>query len=83
MINPLSNENLPPKHIGFINIILKNSNAPVKTILFYTILSGLANAGLLSVINSASNSANNGTVNIRYVAFFAIEIAIFYITKRD
>ena len=82
MINPLSNENLPPKHIGFINIILKNSNAPVKTILFYTILSGLANAGLLSVINSASNSANNGTVNIRYVAFFAIEIAIFYITKR-
>jgi putative ATP-binding cassette transporter len=82
MIKPLLNESIPRKHISFINIILQNSNAPIKTILFYTVLSGIANAGLLSVINSAANSATYGSVNLRYVAIFAIEIAIFYITKR-
>ncbi len=68
--------------ISFINVILQNSKVPVTTIVAYTVLSGIANACLLSVLNSASNSADNGSVNIKYIALFGVALALFYITKR-
>ncbi len=70
------------KYFSFARVILENSDAPIRTVIIYTVISGIANAGLLSVLNSAANSAENGTVNIKYVAIFAVEMAIFYITKR-
>jgi putative ATP-binding cassette transporter len=66
----------------YANMILQHADIPKKTIIFNTIVSGLVNAILLSTLNSAANSAGEGTVNIRYLAAFGIALLIFFVTKR-
>lgn len=70
------------KYPGLINIILENADTPIRTMLIYTVISGIANAILLSVFNSAANSAEKGSVNIKYLALFGVTILIFFITKK-
>ncbi len=53
-----------------------------KNIIFMTGLSGLSNAGLLAVVNSASNSAKKDGVNFRFFAIYVVLFLIFFITKR-
>ncbi|OMP79224.1 MULTISPECIES: cyclic peptide export ABC transporter [unclassified Chitinophaga] len=66
----------------YANMILQHADIPKKTIIFNTIVSGLVNAILLSTLNSAANSAGEGTVNIRYLIAFGVALLIFFITKR-
>ncbi|WPQ66233.1 cyclic peptide export ABC transporter [Chitinophaga sancti] len=66
----------------YANMIIQHADIPKKTIIFNTIVSGLVNAILLSTLNSAANSAGEGTVNIRYLVAFGIALLIFFITKR-
>src|SRR6186713_2880007 len=66
----------------YANMVLRHADIPKKTIIFNTIVSGLVNAILLSTLNSAANSAGEGTVNISYLVAFAIALLIFFITKR-
>ena len=53
-----------------------------KNIIFMTTLSGLSNAGLLAIVNSASNSAQKDGVNFRFFAIYIVLFLIFFITKR-
>lgn len=66
----------------YANMVLQHADIPKKTIIFNTIVSGLVNAILLSTLNSAANSAGEGTVNIRYLIAFGIALLIFFVTKR-
>ena len=52
-----------------------------KNIIFMSVLSGIANSGLLAVINLASRSAENEALNYRYLAIYVVIFLIFYITK--
>jgi putative ATP-binding cassette transporter len=53
-----------------------------KNIIFMATISGLANAGLLAVVNSASNSAQDEGLNYRFFAIYIVLFLIFFITKR-
>jgi putative ATP-binding cassette transporter len=63
-------------------MVLQHSDIPKRTIIFYTVLSGIVNAVLLSVLNAAANSAGEGEVQVKYLLLFGIALAVFYITKR-
>jgi putative ATP-binding cassette transporter len=45
-------------------------------------LSGVANAGLLAIINGAADQAANATANGRYLAFFLVVISTFIVAQR-
>ena len=53
-----------------------------KNIIFMATLSGFANAGLLAIVNSASNSAQDEGLNYRFFAIYIVLFLIFFITKR-
>ncbi|MCF6407813.1 cyclic peptide export ABC transporter [Chitinophaga filiformis] len=63
-------------------MVLQHSDIPKRTIIFYTVLSGIVNAVLLSVLNAAANSAGEGEVQVKYLLLFALALTVFYITKR-
>jgi cyclic peptide transporter len=67
---------------GFLQMILKNGDTPVRTLIVYTIISGIANAVILSVFNSAANSAGEGSVNLKYLLMFGVALLVFFITKK-
>jgi cyclic peptide transporter len=46
-------------------------------------LSGLSNAGLLAVINTAAENASNLAANGRFLALFAIVLAIYLVAQRE
>lgn len=48
----------------------------------FVVLSGLANAGLLAVINTAANNVN-GPESGRFLATFAVTIAIYVVAQRE
>jgi putative ATP-binding cassette transporter len=66
----------------YLNMVLEHSDIPKRTIIFYTVVSGIVNAVLLSVLNAAANSAGEGEVQVKYLLLFAIALTVFYITKR-
>lgn len=66
----------------YLNMVLQHSDIPKRTIIFYTLVSGIVNAVLLSVLNAAANSAGEGEVQVKYLLMFAIALTVFYITKR-
>jgi len=67
---------------GLLAFIRRESrDESYKMILWMTIISGLANASLLAIINKGSGSAVFGDFNYRYIAIFAIVFAIFLMTK--
>ncbi|WP_106605149.1 cyclic peptide export ABC transporter [Chitinophaga ginsengisoli] len=66
----------------YLRMVLEHSDIPKRTIIFYTVISGIVNAVLLSVLNAAANSAGEGEVQVKYLLLFAIALTIFYITKR-
>jgi len=53
-----------------------------KNIIFMAVVSGIANAGLLAIINKASESSTNETLNYEYFAIYIIIFLIFYIAKK-
>ncbi|WP_158286417.1 cyclic peptide export ABC transporter [Chitinophaga sp. S165] len=63
-------------------MVLQHSDIPKRTLIFYTVLSGIVNAVLLSVLNAAANSAGEGEVQVKYLLMFGCALAVFYITKR-
>ncbi len=66
----------------YLNMVLQHSDIPKRTIIFYTVVSGIVNAVLLSVLNAAANSAGEGEVQVKYLLMFALALTVFYITKR-
>ena len=52
-----------------------------KNIIAMATLSGIANAGLLAVVNSASSVSDEG-INYRFFAIYVVLFLIFFITKR-
>ncbi len=66
----------------YLRMVLQHSDIPKRTIIFYTVLSGIVNAVLLSVLNAAANSAGEGEVQVKYLLMFGCALAVFYITKR-
>jgi putative ATP-binding cassette transporter len=68
---------------GLIKFIKREGNFSFwKNIIFMATLSGLANAGLLAIVNSASNSAQDEGLNYRFFAIYIVLFLIFFITKR-
>ena len=53
-----------------------------KNIIFMATISGIANAGLLAIVNTASNSAQDEGLNYRFFAIYIVIFLIFFITKR-
>ncbi len=53
-----------------------------KNIIFMAVVAGIANAGLLAVVNSAAKVVENESLNYRIFAIYAVVLIIFYITKR-
>ncbi|CAA6801221.1 MAG: Peptide ABC transporter ATP-binding protein [uncultured Sulfurovum sp.] len=53
-----------------------------KNIIFMAMLAGLANAGLLAVINTAAKIVEDEGLNYRLFAIYAVIFLIFYISKR-
>ena len=53
-----------------------------KNIIFMATISGFANAGLLAIVNSASNASQNEGLNYRFFAIYIVLFLIFFITKR-
>jgi len=53
-----------------------------KHIIFISIVSGIADAGILAVINSASATATQEGLNYRFFAIFIVLCLIFFLTKR-
>lgn len=53
-----------------------------KNIIFMAVISGIANAGLLAIINKASEHSNNETLNYEYFGIYVIIFLIFFIAKK-
>jgi len=53
-----------------------------RNIIFMAVVAGIANAGLLAVINSAAKIVENEGLNYRLFAIYGVVFLIFYITKR-
>ena len=53
-----------------------------KNILFMAVVSGIANAGLLGLINNAAENANNELLNYQYFGMYTIVFLIFFIAKK-
>jgi len=49
---------------------------------FYAVFAGLANAGVLAIINAAAENASNEAANDRYLALFAIAIGLYVFSQR-
>ena len=61
-----------------INFFSKESNiGEWKFIFIMAIISGIANATLLGIINSAAEMASNENVNFRFLLMFMIAFLIF------
>jgi putative pyoverdin transport system ATP-binding/permease protein len=77
LISPQSNT------FRFFYFLKEESKIPIRTVVFYSILSGLANAALLGTINQAANSVEDGVKNIDYyqLILFLIALVLFYVTK--
>lgn len=69
-------------YTGLIQMILKESDTPVNKLIVYTVISGIINAVILSILNSAANSSEAQEVNYKYLLMFIVTIVIFFITKR-
>ncbi len=65
-----------------LHLIRKESSVNFRSLLILTIVSGLAQGVLLSIINNAAAAATFDQVNFRYLCLFAIAIATFIITKQ-
>ncbi|MEA3315869.1 MAG: cyclic peptide export ABC transporter [Campylobacterota bacterium] len=53
-----------------------------KNIIFMAVISGIANAGLLAIINKASEYSDNETLNYEYFGMYIIIFLIFFIAKK-
>jgi putative ATP-binding cassette transporter len=65
-----------------LHLIRKESSVNFRTLLTLTLVSGLAQGVLLSIINNAAAAAAYDRVNFRYLCLFALAIATFIITKQ-
>ncbi len=65
-----------------LHLIRKESSVNFRSLLILTIVSGLAQGVLLSIINNAAAAASFDRVNFRYLCLFAVAIATFIITKQ-
>ena len=53
-----------------------------KNVIFMAVLSGIANAGLLALINIGANLAQNEDLNYRFLAIYVVVFLIFFIAKK-
>ena len=65
-----------------LHLIRKESSVNFRSLLILTIVSGLAQGVLLSIINNAAAAASFDRVNFRYLCLFGIAIATFIVTKQ-
>ncbi len=63
--------------MGLINLINRESPFSVKQLAGMAVLSGLANAMVLAVINSAASSGADSFANFRYVILFGITVMVY------
>lgn len=65
-----------------IDLLKKESQSSNKTILMMAALSGVANAGILAIINSAAAEANHEESNFKLLLLFLIALITFIYTQR-
>lgn len=83
-MNQLSNNTGRIHFFNFFYFLRAESDAPVRAIVVYALLSGVANAILLGSINRVANGVEDGEQELDFwlVGFFLVALALFYITKR-
>jgi putative ATP-binding cassette transporter len=67
---------------GFFHLLRGESNKNWKTIVVYAIISGVANAVLISVINKSAEAAELGEVKAFNIILFGISFVLFFVAKR-
>jgi putative pyoverdin transport system ATP-binding/permease protein len=65
-----------------LQLIRKESSVNLRRLLLLTVISGIAQGVILSIINNAAAAAAFDRLNFRYLVLFATAIAIFIITKQ-
>ncbi|CAM2070633.1 Cyclic peptide export ABC transporter [Sulfidibacter corallicola] len=66
-----------------LQLFRKEADSSGTPLIVMTILSGLANAGILAVINSAADQAlDSGAASFRMLAIFLLAICVFFISKK-
>jgi putative ATP-binding cassette transporter len=66
----------------FLHLIKKESTTSLRTLLVLTVISGVAQGLLLSIINNAAATAAFADLNFRNLLLFVIAITIFIFAKR-
>jgi len=65
-----------------LQLLDQESYGERRSIVTMAALSGVANAGLLAIINAASQSASYETMNTRYLFMFVLAMTLYVITQR-
>ncbi len=67
-----------------LELIQRETDQPVKHILSMAALSGIANAGILALVNTAADEAlDTGEASGRLLVMFAITIAVYFVSKKS
>lgn len=62
--------------------MLRNrTEAPYQSLLLFSILTGLSNAAMIAVINSAAETVSDQSINWRYTLLYILVVGIFYYSK--
>ncbi len=68
--------------MNLLHLIKKETNVPHRTIFTMASISGMSNAGILAIINSAAGSASQEDTNFRLLVLFIIAMLAFIYTQR-
>ncbi|MCB9230912.1 MAG: cyclic peptide export ABC transporter [Bacteroidia bacterium] len=69
------------RSFNFFKLLRQESGNSVRKLMIYGVISGVANAILLAIINAAADSVGFEQVNLRYLGMFIVSMALFYLTK--
>lgn len=68
--------------MNFLDLIKVESREVINKIMVYALISGLANASILAIINAAAGSSSYGNLNLKYLLMFIVALTINIITQR-
>ncbi|CAM2010262.1 cyclic peptide export ABC transporter [Acanthopleuribacter pedis] len=70
-------------NIKILDLIQRETDQPVKHILLMAALSGIANAGILALVNTAADQALDlGEASVRLLVMFVATILLYFFTKK-
>lgn len=71
-------------NIKILDLIQRETDQPIKHILTMAGLSGIANAGILALVNTAADQAlDHGEASSRLLMMFVFTIGIYYVSKKS